>query len=204
MNWRRALQSVGALIAVVCAGAAAFVPAREANASVSIAVSWEGLLAASSAAAVVSPTEAYAVWEGGRILTYTRVHVDRPIAGDLSSNDVVWIRTRGGIVGHIGQQVEGEALLASGPSLVFLFRGATSTSSTYEVTARAQGQFPVTADGTATPPRVSPNRACGMLVPRALPTPALPPRLASEVLSDRTVDDAAREIAAAWSAAHAH
>jgi hypothetical protein len=199
----RALPRAGAVIVGVCLAEAGITPVRDAKASVSIAVSWDALLGASTAAAIVSPAESHAVWEGGRIYTYTRVHVDRSIAGDLSTGSDTWIRTRGGTVGHVGQQVEGEASLAVGSSLVFLRPAATSSSS-YEVTARAQGQFPVTAaDDPSAPAHVAPSRGCGMLVPRAIPTPQLPAKLASEVLANRTVDDAAGAIAAAWSSAHA-
>jgi hypothetical protein len=201
MNWTRSLPRVGALgVALSIAAAGASRP-RDARASVSIAVEWDALLHASTSAALVTPTEAHAVWEGGRIYTYTQVRVDRAVAGELAPGGLAWVRTRGGIVGNIGQQVEGEAVFSGTPSLVFLHLHAPAV---YEVTARAQGQFSVATDDPAQPAHLVPSRSAGMLVPRVLPSPALPGRLAADVLSDRTLDDAAQEIAAAWSGTHAH
>jgi hypothetical protein len=173
----------------------------QAHASVAIAVSWNDLLGSSSAAAVVTAEDARTVWEGGRIYTYTRVHVDRAIAGELATGNVAWIRTRGGVVDHVGQLVEGEPVFAPGSSLVFV---QTRAPGVYAVTARAQGQFPIVAHDPAQPARIMQNGALGMIVPPSLPTPALPPRLASEVLAGQTLDDAAHAIATGWSAAHAH
>jgi hypothetical protein len=168
---------------------------------VSIAVGWNELLAASTAAAVVSATGAYAAWEGGRIYTYTHLAVVRAAAGELADGNAVWVRTRGGVVGHIGQQVEGEANFAGGRSLVFMRPAGPGF---YEVTARAQGQFPVEGGGDgAQPEHVVPSHAPGLLVPRLLPSPALPPALAADVLANRTLDDAVHAVAYAWSAAHA-
>ena len=161
---------------------------------------WDALVGASTAAALVTPVSAHAVWEGGRIYTYTHVRIDRAFAGELAAGSMAWVRTRGGIVDRVGQQVEGEAVFAGGPSLVFVH---PQTGGVYEVTARAQGQFPVTPDDPVRPAHLAANRLAGMLVPRILPAPALPPKLATDVLTDRSLDDAAREIAAAWSTAHA-
>jgi hypothetical protein len=200
MHWRRTLPRAGALVAALALVAAAAARSPDAQASVSIAVGWTELLSGSTAAAVVTPEDARAVWENGRIYTYTQVHVDRAIAGDVAAGGVVWIRTRGGVVDHVGQLVEGEAVFVRRPSLVFLH---STTPGTYGVTARAQGQFPIVASGPAVPAHLATSRAVGAIVPRALPTPALPPSLATEVLDGQTVDDAARAIAAAWSTAHA-
>ena len=172
-----------------------------ARASVSIAATWEGLLRESTAAAIVTPVEARTVWEDGRAYTYTRVLVDRSIAGELGSGDA-WIRTMGGIVGKIGQIVEGEAVLARGrSSLLFLHPGPAGTMA---VTARAQGQFPVVADADpARPARVVRSNATGVLVPAATTasSPAAP-RLAGDVLHGLAIDEAAREIVASWGRLH--
>ena len=173
----------------------------DARASVSLAVTWEGLLSESSSASIVTPAESMAVWEDGRIYTYTRVRVDRALAGDLKTGDTGWVRTMGGVVGSIGQQVEGEPVLAPAQTtLLFLHPGNPGT---LEVTGRGQGQYAMSLGGPGLPPRLSLNRAAGMLVPRRVAVPAAAPQLATEVLHGRTLDDAAREIASAWDRTHA-
>lgn len=175
--------------------------AAEARASVSIAVSWDALLRESVAAAFVTPVEGRSVWEAGRIVTYTRVHVDKQVAGALSASEDPWIRTLGGVVGTIGQRVEGEAVLAPGyQALVFMGAGQAGT---YHVTARAQGQFPVVTTGASGPRVIRANAAGLLLKPTSAPESG-GARLAGDVLHDRAVEDAARDIAADWKRAHAN
>jgi hypothetical protein len=197
-TWPRAFALVVALAgAAVLPGAA-----PDARASVSVAVSWEGLLGQSTAAAVLTALDARSVWEGGRIYTYTRMRVDQAMAGELSQGAEAEVRTMGGIVGDIGQQVEGEAVLTPGrSSLLFLHRGSTGA---FEVTARGQGQFPVVSTDPAQPARVVRSRAAGLVIPANLPTPALPPRLAADVLHGRTLADAQSAVTAAWAVTHTH
>jgi hypothetical protein len=189
-------------LAFAFAGAAAFVSAVAA-ASVSLPVTWDALVRGSTAAAIVTPSDARAVWEGGRICTYTHLHVDRAVAGDLATGDDAWVRTLGGVVGKIGQVVDGEASFAPGrPSLLFLRRDAVGV---LDVTARGQGQFPVVeGSDAARTPTVVQSHAVGMLVPPATPAPGVTrPLLASEKLHGHPVDDALRAVAAAWTPAHA-
>jgi hypothetical protein len=168
--------------------------ARDVRASVSLAATWEALLHESTAAVVVTPIEARAVWEDGRIYTYTHVNVDRAIAGELASGASPWVRTMGGVVGKIGQIVDGEPVLVPGrSSLVFLHPGPVGA---FEVTARGQGQFPVVVDDPRLPARVVRSNSAGAILPR--PGNAGAPRLAAEVIHGRPVDDVAREIAADW------
>jgi hypothetical protein len=180
--------------------------AAPADASVSFTVPMDALAQESSAACVVSPIEAKSVWENGRIATYTRVHVDRVVAGSVATE--VWIKTLGGAVGDIGQTVDGEAVLRAGrQSLLFL--------STYEgslvVTARGQGQFAMVRDGAVL--RMHKNLWAGALL---APSPTLLAQIrarttdveaatpAADVLDGKTIDEAAPHIAAAWSRTHAH
>ncbi len=196
--------STRALLVVLAIGSAALAPVaeRRAHASVSIAVSWEGLLNQSSAAAVLTPVDAKAVWESGRIYTYTRMRVEQAIAGEMTTGGEAWVRTMGGVVGDIGQEVEGEAVFSPGrSSLVFLHRGPAGT---LEVTARGQGQFPVVAGDASSPAHVVRSRASGLLVAPRLPSPALPARLAADVLHGQTLADAKTAIASAWAGTHAH
>jgi hypothetical protein len=173
--------------------------ARDVCASVSIAVTWEALVRESTAAAVVTPVESRSVWEAGRVITYTRVRVDTPIAGHLGAGDV-WVRTMGGIVDKVGQLVEGEAVLArSRQSLLFL---RTGPAGTFTVTARGQGQFPVVPDADpAKPAHLVRSNAVGAIVAPAATNAGAP--LAADVLHGRGLDDAAREILAAWARVHA-
>jgi|HubBroStandDraft_1064217.scaffolds.fasta_scaffold12556_4 hypothetical protein len=171
-----------------------------AEASVSIAVSWDELLQASAEAVIATPIDARSVWEAGRIYTYSHVRVDRAIAGPLPPGGEAWVRTMGGIVGDTGQRVEGEPLLGLGQaSLLFLQPGPNGS---FHVTARAQGQFPVVAASDQRPAYVVRSEAVGALVPRQSPSSSSPALLAREALHGRSVDDAVHEIVSAWSRTH--
>ncbi len=208
MSFPRAL-----LVALAAAGGLAI--ASDAGASVSLAVLFDDLVAESNTVDVVTPTESHSVWENGRIVTYTKVHVDDAVAGSAASGSDVWVQTLGGEVGDVGQMVEGEPNLVVGkPFLVFLRPGPTS--GTYWVTARAQGQFVVKREvggsGTAVL-RLQRNAAVGaILAPRtesvslaqkrapAFPIAATP---AQGALDARVLDDATKDIRAAWTRTHA-
>jgi hypothetical protein len=148
----------------------------------------------------VTAAESRAVWEDGRIYTYTRVLVTRAVAGELTSGGDAWVRTMGGVVGKVGQIVEGEAAFAPGDkSLLFLRAGPVGA---YVVTDRGQGQFPVVTDETQHA-RIVRSHSVGMLLAPRVQATTVAPRLAADVLHGRSVDDVAQEIAAAWVAAHA-
>jgi hypothetical protein len=208
----RSLLRAGAFLVAISSPFIGPLSATNAPASVSVAATWDGLLHESTAAAVVTTLEAHPVWEGGRIYTYTHVHIDRAVAGELAGSEA-WVRTMGGVVGKVGQIVEGEAAFAPGEqSLLFLRKGPVGA---FVVTARGQGQYPVVNDDPSQPPRVVQNRAVGMLLPPRAHAPApaststttaftvTTPRLAAQAMHGRPVDDVARDIAAAWVAAHA-
>jgi hypothetical protein len=203
-----------ATVLTVALGLTGMLLVSDLRASTSIAVPFEALVRESSAAAFVTPVARTAVWENGRIVTYTDAHVDTRVAGSVPADDV-WIRTLGGEVGDVGQRVEGEAVLAVGhPSLVFLRpasvlpAGTTSVASTmpgvYSVTARAQGQFPVSfgtaAVGTAREPRIYRSSGVGAtLAPERIDRPIL----ASDLLQGMTVHDVLATVVAAWGRVHA-
>ena len=193
-------RAVAFFIALAAPSISPLVP-TDAPASVSIAATFDGLLHDSSAAAVMTAAESRPVWEDGRIYTYTHVRVGRAVAGELTTGGDAWVRTMGGIVGKVGQIVEGEAAFAPGEtSLLFLRPGPVGA---YVVTARGQGQFPVVSDDPALPAHIIRSHAVGMLVPPRVLSASAAPRLAAEVFHGRPVDDVAQEIAAAWVAAHA-
>ena len=196
--------------------------AASGDASVSIAVSVEGLVKSSTAVAIVTATEAKTGYEGSRIFTYTHVLVDRPIAGELAAGADVWVRSEGGIVEHIGMHVDGEPMLAVGKSsLVFLLpamNGSTPVGGLYEVTARGQGQFPVVFDAPTGRTRVIRSATTGVLLkPKSTALSDTAPsntsstaaslsspnvRLAGEALHNREIEDVARDIAHEWATYH--
>ena len=197
-------------LAFVAACAVAVGVAAVAGASVSLPVTWDALLRESTASAVVTPRESTAVWEGGRICTYTHVHVERALAGELATGGDAWVRTLGGVVGKVGQIVDGEAVFSPGRSSLVFLRPAGAGA--FDVTARGQGQFPVVA-GTdpARAPTLMRSHSAGLVLEREAvarsTSPAgatvVAPVLATDVLHGRLVDEAARDVASAWTAAHA-
>ncbi len=218
--------SLFALLLGAAAVAPAVVAPREAHASVSIAVGYEALVKDADAVAVITAQEAKSVWEDGRIVTYTRVKVDQGVAGELGAGSEVWIRTLGGSVGRIGQFVDGEPNLAPGkPALLFLHKFKQGT--TWEVSARAQGHFPVLTEEATKTKKVIRAMNVGVLLPpkpKASETTATPTgtgqvqpqsaqtttgeapqtlRLAGEALHDKPLDEVARDIAATWKRLHA-
>jgi hypothetical protein len=183
-------------------------PATESQASVSIAVAFDALVKDADAVALVTPSEAKSVWEDGRIITYTKVKIDQSVAGDAGQE--AWVRTLGGVVGKIGQLVDGEPVFsANKQSLLFLHKFSAGT---FEVSARAQGQFPVVYDEVTKTKKLMRSANVGVLFPPKTGTSAAdevapqstskPLRLAQEVIHDRVVDDAVKEIASAWKSAH--
>jgi hypothetical protein len=168
-----------------------------AEASVALAVTLEELVDHADLAVVARATERHSQWEeiGGsrRIVTYTRLELLRTVGGPPP--DELWVRTLGGAVDAIGQQVEGEARLPLGSrSLLFLTH---SPDDAWVVTARAQGHFPLvsTPDGK-TKLRRSPD--VGAIVARKGPsTPA------RDVLVGRELESALQAVRSTWAKRHA-
>lgn len=192
-----------ALVAVFSLSQAAeTVAPREAHASVSIAVLFDALVKDAESVAVVTPVEQKSVWENGRICTYTRVRIDTPVSGNANAGDEKWVRTLGGVVGKIGQTVDGEPTLVEGkPSLLFLHKREAGI---FEVSARAQGQFPVVVDESKKM-RLVKHAALGTLLPPRVLDAAksnADTRLANEVLHDRDLALAKTDIQRAWQRIH--
>jgi hypothetical protein len=173
---------------------------RSAEASVAVLISLDDLVAASTYVVVATASEHRSVWEetpsGRRIVTYTRLAVDRSVTG--SAETELWVRTLGGVVDKVGQAVSGEAQLVKGSrSLLFLARRDAGLV----VTARAQGHYPVVdADKApkAASPRLHGSPDAGMLLPRRGPTIS-----AREHLVGLTLDEAVVAVQAAHKATHA-
>ena len=171
---------------------------RSAEASVAVLISLNDLVAASTYVVVATAGEQRSVWEetpsGRRIVTYTRLAVDRSVTG--SAETELWVRTLGGVVEKIGQAVSGEAQLVKGErSLLFVAR----MDAGLVVTARAQGHYPVEADqAPKASPRLRGSPDAGMLLARRGPTIS-----AREHLVGLTLDEAVVAVQAAHKAAHA-
>jgi hypothetical protein len=174
---------------------------RMAAASVSVAVSLEELVGGSTLVVVATAAERESRWEelGGakRIVTYTRLTIDRAVVGEPGKE--VWVRTLGGVVGNVGQHVAGDARIAIGSqSLLFL----TRSGETHVVSAMAQGHYPLVAEGDGSAGtkrlRLAGSPDVGGLLPR--PGPAISAR---EVLVGATLDQGVSAILRARQANHA-
>jgi hypothetical protein len=193
---------VAAPIAVGVSPRAPLEGPRSAEASVAVLISLEDLTAASTYVVVATAGEQRSLWEetpsGRRIVTYTRLAVDRSVAGPAEKE--LWVRTLGGVVDKIGQSVSGEAQLTSGSrALLFLAR----VDAGLVVTAMAQGHYPVVegegeASGKATAPRLAGSPDAGMLLPRRGPTIS-----ARERLVGLTLDEAVSAVQRARAVIHA-
>jgi hypothetical protein len=178
---------------------AAFVPGeRPAEASVSVPISFDTLVGASSAVVVATAEEQRTVWEDAHIFTYSRVHVDTAIAGELKEDGEAWVKTMGGVVAKVGQVVDGEPVFLVGrPSLVFLHHKKGDTSGVFLVTARGQGQYGIYTDDQ-NQLRLRRSSAVGALVPSASASTDPKAPLAGDVIHGRALADAASLIRAVW------
>jgi len=130
------------------AGLLGLLTSAPADASVALAVSLGDLVAKSSSVLVVTAVAKHSSWQtiGGtkRIVTDTRVRVDELVSGiDPSTTELV-VRTLGGVVGNVGQIVEGSAELTLGEqSLTFVTQ---LTPDLFGVTAMGQGHYPIMSE----------------------------------------------------------
>jgi len=158
----------------------AFAPG--ADASTQRLLTLEELLEISTYVVVGTPGERRSLWEempsGRRIVTYTRLAVERAVAGAPGTE--LWVRTLGGAVDKIGQAVPGEAQLAPGAqALLFL----ADVRGVVVVASMAQGHYPIVLDDKGTP-RVTGSRDVGMLLPRPGPSVSARERLAGGTVED--------------------
>jgi hypothetical protein len=168
----------------------------DAAASLDVGVTVTELAGWSTAVVVATTLESSSAWEGTRIVTRERIHVDRLVAGGTKTDELI-VKTLGGKVGGVGQIVEGEAELAPGTRwMLFLRESADGTSS---VTARAQGQFLVSGE-ESTGQVVLSSPHLGKLLQRPA---AVRLRSAAAELAGLSFESAARAIRVAWDKAHA-
>jgi hypothetical protein len=144
----------------------------EASASVAILMSLDELTESSTDVVVGTPVEQKSQWEdlpsGRRIVTYTRVVVDESLSS--GSRSEVWVRTLGGKVGRIGQQVSGEADIALDHRALFFLADADDGAGhpITVVVGMAQGHFPLDESGAE--PVLRPSPDAGLLLPRRGPS----------------------------------
>jgi hypothetical protein len=163
---------------------------RTASATLSRGLSLRELVRSSGHAVVATPLESTSQWVtiGGQrqIVTDTRVRIDEVLALDAPAENELWIRVLGGVVGKLGQRVEGQAeLVLSKPSALFLW--PTSPVLAY-VTGSAQGHYPLKAD-TRSIWRLQPSPGLPELVERE--------RSAVSTLSGTTLPEARELVRAA-------
>lgn len=144
--------------------------ARSAEASVSVQMTLDELVVASQRVVIATPLDRSSRWEelpsGRRIVTYTRLAIDETLAGASSAE--VTVRTFGGVVDDIGQQVSGEAMLKIGErALVFLADLEDGDVRVVAVTGMAQGHYPLDESASEPVLKASPDR--GTLVNRRGP-----------------------------------
>jgi hypothetical protein len=176
----------------------------QARASVSVASRLDDLVRKASAVVVATPAEQRSTWEDGRIVTYTRVRVDRRIGGPSGAD--AWVRTLGGAVGDVAQLAEGEATLSPGKQVLLFVRPAIGPAAgpgtdVFAVVDGAQGEFPIEAT-PGKPLRLGLASGIGMLLPPAAAPGSGPTRSAGEVLRGRSLDEAVGTIAASWHHLH--
>jgi hypothetical protein len=171
---------------------------RSAAASTFVELTVGDLVASSSLVAAGTPLESTSLWEdsdtgrGRRIVTYTRLRIDRTIDGDAQSE--VWVRTLGGHVGDIGQHVDGEAVLVPArPGLFFLH---AIPGGTHAVVGMSQGHYPLEAAPGGAPLRLLIPQGLGRLLEKRGGSELTGRPPARVELVGRTLDDVEQLVAA--------
>jgi hypothetical protein len=185
------------LIAACLVGAAALAVSADApfegvpraEAAVVVAHTLPELVKRSPHVVVAKAVERRSLWEvaagSKRIVTYTKLEVQDVIYG--KPGKTVWVRTLGGAVGRIGQQVAGEARFQlKHRSIVFLFPTADGKT---VVTGAAQGHFPLKRPkAKGGPATVKLSRSLGKVLPRRGPSISVQERLMHKRLDDAIAD----------------
>ncbi len=161
-----------------------------AQASTSIALTVQDLVDRSDAIVVAIPKSRVSRWESGKIVTYTTVSIDTSVSGAGKAGDTFVVRTLGGTVDKLGQQVAGEASLPLDVPLMLFLRplpaGTAAPAGTRHVVGMAQGAFRVTV-GKDKIARLEAHLDGLSLVPQAGVTePAAHVALGGQALADAT------------------
>ncbi len=185
---------------------AALLFAHPATASVSLLLRYAELIDETRVAVVVVPIRNESRWENGRIYTSTVARVDKVIAGRIEVGNEITIRALGGIVGEVGQSVDGEPVFdRDRAALVFL--RPIDGDSRYRVVGRAQGQFAI--DTTSGMRKVRASRQVGTLIKRNVPNGPLAPAVldhlrtpAFEKVEGKSLDELTSAFGAEWKRTH--
>ncbi|HMI88565.1 MAG TPA: hypothetical protein VK550_31005 [Polyangiaceae bacterium] len=197
MRPRTAILATLALLGGAPLAASISLAPRVAEAATAIELTMPDLVGNSTLVVAGTPLDRRSLWEGDastygrRIVTYTRVRVDRLIDGPAQSE--VWVRTLGGEVDDIGQQVAGEAALRiAEPSLLFL---RARNDGTHVVVGMSQGQYLLDDRPESGTVRVRTPLEGSHLVVKAVASPSAQ-RFARLALVGRTLDEVAQLVAA--------
>lgn len=120
-------------LAVFCALTGFASPARAASGR---ALALPELVARSEATVLAHPIGQSSFWQGSRIVTRVEVRADEVWDGGVQPGDVLAVYTLGGVVGEIGQRVDGAAALPSYGRVVLHLQRIEGG---YTPTAMAQG-----------------------------------------------------------------
>lgn len=205
MRIRAALLALSAaatpLVPPLALAAAVYAVAPSAEAATVREATLRHLVEVADVVVEATPQESTSVWEdlpgvGRRIVTYTRLSIGEAVYGTTQKQ--LWVRTLGGVVGDIGQRVEGEAVLVPGErSLLFL---TATGSGTHTVAELAQGHYLVKQEKAGEGPRVRPSPRHGNVVP-VRPEERERAKVAREVLAGRELAEAVTVIRAERKAA---
>ena len=131
---------------------------KPARATTARALSLPDLVTRSSRVVLGTPLEGTPryeqIGETRHIVTYTRFRVDELVQGGPQEPEIL-VRTLGGRLGQVGEIVHGEAELALNEACLMFVH--TNTDGIDQVTAMAQGHYPMQSDATGTL-RLRPSR----------------------------------------------
>lgn len=191
------------LVAIITVGLTAWLASSSpVDASVSYALSLDDVAKGATLVVRATPIEQISAWEDGRIVTSTRLRVERVVAGaGARAGSVLSVRTLGGVVGAIGQSVEGEAqFVAKTPSILFLTsKGAPESA--LAVQGRAQGQLVIALDQDGKSERVHVRKTGTLIARRPAASASASPLMTW--FDGHSVERATTEAARAWEQTHA-
>lgn len=116
--------------------------------------------------------KAESFWQGTRIYTRIEVAVEQVWAGQTPNTKVIDVITPGGVVGNIGQRVDGAAVLPANQRVVLHLRHDVADE--YSPVAMAQGVWHIAAGDDAKISRPSTDR---LVVMHGTDAPTLPTTL---------------------------